>query len=191
MSTDTASTDSAALSGKTVAFLATDGFEDSELTSPWQAIAEAGAKVVMVAPSAGSIEGKNGHTQQVDLVTADATASDFDALVLPGGVVNADHLRMDDAAVSFTRDFFAQHKPVSVICHGAWILAEARVLGGRTLTSYPSLRTDLENAGATWVDEEVHVDAGLVSSRTPDDLPAFNAKAVEEIAEGAHSGQTA
>lgn len=179
------------LSGKRVAFVATNGFEDSELTSPWQAVTDAGAQAVMVAPESGTIEGKNGHTQTVDTTTDEASASEFDALVLPGGVVNADHLRMDDAAVVFTRSFFEQHKPVGVICHGAWTLIEAGVVEGRTLTSYPSLRTDLRNAGATWVDEEVVVDDGLVSSRTPDDLPAFNAKVVEEIAEGKHDGQTA
>ena len=180
----------ATLTGKKVAFLATDGFEDSELTSPWQAVTDAGATAVMIAPESGQIEGKNGHTQTVDRTSADVDAAEFDALVLPGGVVNADHLRLDDAAVSFTRDFFAQHKPVAAICHAAWILAEADVLDGRTLTSYPSLRTDLINAGAEWVDEEVVVDAGLVSSRTPDDLPEFNAKVVEEIAEGTHAEQT-
>jgi protease I len=181
----------ATLTGKKIAFLATDGFEDSELTSPWTALTEAGATAVMVAPEPGRITGKNGHEQSVDLTSAEVDASEFDALVLPGGVVNADHLRLDAAAVSFTRDFFAQHKPVAAICHAAWILAEADVLAGRKLTSYPSLRTDLVNAGADWVDEEVVVDAGLVSSRTPDDLPAFNAKVVEEIAEGEHSEQTA
>jgi protease I len=179
------------LTGKRVAFLATNGYEDSELTSPWQAVTAAGAEAAAVAPESGEIEGKNGHTQTVDLRAADASADDFDALVLPGGVVNADHLRLDGDAVAFARDFFAQHKPVGVICHGAWILVEADVVNGRTLTSYPSLRTDLRNAGATWVDEEVVVDQGLVSSRTPDDLPAFNAKVVEEVGEGKHSGQTA
>jgi len=178
------------LTGKRVAFLATDGYEDSELTSPWEAVTGAGASAVLIAPESGSIEGKKGHTQTVDLVSSEADAGDFDALVLPGGVVNADHLRLDDAAVAFTRAFFAQHKPVAAICHAAWILAEADVLDGRTLTSYPSLKTDLVNAGADWVDEEVVVDQGLVSSRTPDDLPAFNAKVIEEIAEGAHAGQT-
>lgn len=178
------------LTGKRVAFLATDGFEDSELTSPWGALTEAGADVVMVAPAADPISGKNGHEQSVDLTTTDADAASFDALVLPGGVVNADHLRLDAAAVRFTRDFFAQHKPVAAICHAAWILAEADVLGGRKLTSYPSLRTDLVNAGAVWEDAEVIVDAGLVSSRTPDDLPAFNAKVIEEIEEGPHAAQT-
>lgn len=179
------------LTGKRVAFVATDGFEDSELTSPWQAVTDAGADAVLIAPEAGSIEGKNGHTQSVDAVTGDASAAEFDALVLPGGVVNADHLRMDEGAVAFARDFFAQGKPVGVICHGGWTLIEAGVLEGRTVTSYPSLKTDLRNAGAEWVDEEVVVDQGLVSSRTPDDLPAFNAKVVEEIAEGRHAGQTA
>ncbi len=178
------------LSGKRVAFVATDGFEDSELTSPWQAVTDAGATAVLVSPAAGSITGKNGHEQRVDVTTEEAEAADFDALVLPGGVVNADDLRLDKAAVRLARDFFAQHKPVGAICHAAWLLVEADVLGGRTLTSYPSLRTDLVNAGATWQDEEVVVDAGLVSSRTPDDLPAFDAKLVEEIAEGRHAAQT-
>ena len=179
------------LDGKKIAFLATDGFEDSELTSPWQAVSDAGATVVLVAPESGEITGKNGHSQKVDVVTSDAEADEYDALVLPGGVVNADNLRLDANAVDFTRAFFEQHKPVGAICHAAWILAEADVLSGRTLTSFPSLRTDLVNAGATWVDEEVVVDQGLVSSRTPDDLPAFNAKVVEEIEEGEHAGQTA
>lgn len=180
----------ATLTGKTVAFLATNGFEDTELSSPWQAIADAGGAPVLIAPEPGSITGKNGYEQRVDHTTGDVSADSFDALVLPGGVVNADHLRLDDAAVRFTRDFFDQHKPVAAICHAAWILAEADVLVGRTITSYPSLKTDLRNAGASWVDEEVVVDAGLVSSRTPKDLPAFNAKVVEEIAEGAHAEQT-
>lgn len=178
------------LTGKRVAFLATDGFEDSELTSPWEAVTAAGATAVMVAPSAGSITGKNGYSQSVDTVSADADAADFDALVLPGGVVNADDLRMDAASVAFSRAFFAQHKPVGAICHAAWTLIEADVVSGRTLTSFASLKTDLRNAGATWVDEEVVVDAGFVTSRTPDDLPAFNAKVIEEIAEGAHAEQT-
>ena len=179
------------LSGKKVAFLATNGYEDSELTSPWRAVTEAGAVAVMIAPDTGEIEGKKGHRQPVDLRAAEADAGDYDALVLPGGVVNADHLRMDPDAVAFGRAFFEQHKPVGVICHGGWLLVEADVVSGRTMTSYPSLKTDLRNAGATWVDEEVVVDSGLVSSRTPDDLPAFNAKVVEEIGEGAHRGQTA
>ncbi|MCS3844228.1 type 1 glutamine amidotransferase domain-containing protein [Microbacterium sp. AK031] len=179
------------LTDSRVAFLATNGFEDSELTSPWDAVTGAGASAMMIAPDGSEITGKNGHVQTVELTAADASAEDFDALVLPGGVVNADHLRLDKASITFARSFFEQHKPVGVICHGAWILIEAGVVAGRTLTSYPSLATDLRNAGAAWVDEEVVVDQGLVSSRTPDDLPAFNAKVIEEIGEGPHSGQTA
>lgn len=179
------------LAGRTVAFLLTDGYEDSELTSPWDAVVDAGAEAVLVAPRAGSVRGKKGHEARVDLQVDSVEGAQFDALVLPGGVVNADHLRMDTGAVRLVRDIFAAHKPVAVICHGAWILADADVLKGRTLTSYPSLRTDLRNAGATWVDEEVVVDQGLVSSRTPADLPAFNAKMVEEFTEGRHEGQTA
>lgn len=181
----------ATLSEMKVAFLATDGYEDSELTSPWEAVTEAGAEALLVSPKEGPIMGKNGHEQPVDLLAKEASAGDFDALVLPGGVVNADHLRMDGAARDFVREFFEQHKPVGVICHGAWILIEADVVDGRTVTSYPSLRTDLTNAGAVWMDEEVVVDQGLVSSRTPDDLPAFNRKLVEEIGEGPHPGQNA
>lgn len=179
------------LTGKSVAFLLTDGYEDSELTSPWQAVTEVGANATLVAPASGEVEGKKGHKASVDVTSTDADADDFDALVLPGGVVNADHLREDASAVAFTRAFFEAGKPVGVICHGGWILTDADVLKGRTITSYPSLKTDLRNAGATWVDEEVVCDQGLVSSRTPDDLPAFNAKLVEEIAEGIHAGQTA
>lgn len=179
------------LNGKRIAFLATDGYEDSELTSPWEAVTDAGAQAVLVSPANGSIEGKKGHTQEVDLASGDADAADFDALVLPGGVVNADHLRMDAPSVAFAKEFFAQHKPLGAICHAAWTLIEGDVVRGRTLTSYPSLKTDLRNAGATWIDQEVVVDQGFVTSRTPDDLPAFNAKVIEEVAEGAHAGQTA
>ena len=179
------------LNGKRIAFLATNGYEDSELTSPWEAVTSSGAVAVLISPETGSITGKKGHEATVDMAVADASASDFDGLVLPGGVANGDKLRMDEKAVALTRDFFDQHKPVGVICHGGWILTDADVVRGRTLTSYPSLKTDLRNAGATWVDEEVVVDAGLVSSRTPDDLPAFNAKLVEEISEGKHAKQTA
>jgi protease I len=174
------------LDGHKVAFLLTNGFEDSELTSPWEAVVKAGGHPVLIAPETGTITGKNGHKAQVDLPVDNARASLFDALVLPGGVVNADHLRMNERAVAFVRDTFAADKPVAVICHGGWILADADVLRGRTITSYPSLKTDLRNAGATWVDREVVVDNGLVSSRTPADLAAFNAKMVEEIAEGPH-----
>lgn len=179
------------LDTKRVAFLLTNDFEDSELTSPWGAVTEAGGTASLVSPESGSVTGKNGHEQVVDVTSSEARAADFDALVLPGGVGNSDLLRLDADSVSFARDFFEAHKPVAAICHGAWILTDAKVLDGRTLTSFPSLKTDLINAGATWVDEEVHVDQGLVSSRTPDDLPAFNAKLVEEVAEGKHRGQTA
>lgn len=179
------------LSGKKVAFLLTNGYEDSELTSPWSAVVAAGAQATLVSPVTGTAHGEKGHTQSVDLDLGAASADDFDALVLPGGVVNADHLRVDPRAADFARGFFEQHKPVGVICHGPWTLIEAGVVSGRRITSYPSLRTDLRNAGAEWVDEEVVVDAGLVSSRTPDDLPAFDAKLVEEIGEGAHAAQHA
>lgn len=179
------------ITGKKVAFVLTNGFEDSELTSPWQAVEDAGGTPVLVSPASGEITGKNGHTQGVDEAADGANADEFDALMIPGGVVNADHLRTDEPTQKFVRAFFDEHKPVGVICHGPWILIEAGVVEGRTLTSYPSLKTDLTNAGATWVDKEVEVDQGLVSSRTPDDLPAFNAKLIEEIGEGEHQGQTA
>ncbi|MEI5584887.1 MULTISPECIES: type 1 glutamine amidotransferase domain-containing protein [unclassified Agromyces] len=182
------------LDGRKVAFLVTDGFEQVEFTEPWEAIETAGADVDLVSPKEGTVRGMHhvdqGDEFEVDHLVTHASADVYDALVLPGGVVNADHLRMDEASVAFARGFFAQHKPVAVICHGAWILVEADVVRGRTITSYPSLRTDLRNAGADWVDEEVVVDQGLVSSRDPDDLPAFIAKAIEEIAEGEHAGQT-
>jgi protease I len=179
------------ISGKRVAFLLTNGYEDSELTSPWEAVVAAGGTPVLVSPASGSVTGKNGHQQPVDASVTDADAADFDSLVLPGGVVNADHLRMDHGAIAFTKGFFTAHKPVAAICHAPWILIEAGVVDGRKLTSYPSLSTDLRNAGAEWVDEEVVIDQGLVTSRTPDDLPAFNKKVVEEIAEGTHAGQRA
>lgn len=169
------------LSNRKVAVLATNGFEDSELTGPVDAVRDAGATVTILAPAAGVIEGKNGTSIGVDLVASEAKAADFDALLLPGGTSNADKLRMDEGAVKFVREHFAADKPTGVICHGGWILTDADVLKGRTLTSFASLKTDLRNAGATWVDEEVHVDKGLVSSRTPDDLPAFNAKVLEEF----------
>ncbi|GAA4885464.1 type 1 glutamine amidotransferase domain-containing protein [Serinicoccus chungangensis] len=169
------------LDGKTVAFLLTDDFEDSELTSPWDAVVEAGGTPRLVAPESGTVTGKNGHTQDVDVVVADADPASYDALVLPGGVGNADNLRMDSDAVAFARHFGEQAKPVSVICHGAWILTDAAVLDGRTMTSFPSLQTDLRNAGVTWVDEEVVVDDWLVSSRTPADLSAFNRELVRSV----------
>jgi protease I len=183
------------ISGKKVAFLLTDGVEQVELTSPWQAVKDAGGEPVLVAPKSGTLQGFKGtdkaDTFPVDVTADQARADDYDALVIPGGVVNADHLRAEKAAVDFTRSFFDNQKPVAVICHGPWILIEAGVTDGRKLTSYHTLATDLKNAGAKWVDEEVVVDQGLVTSRNPGDLPAFNAKLVEEIAEGKHRGQTA
>ncbi len=181
------------LTGKTIAFLAAEGVEQVELTEPWKAVEQAGGRPQLISVEDGDVQAFNhldkADTFPVDRVAADADASDYDGLVLPGGVANPDLLRTDAAAVAFVHDFFEQGKPVGVICHGPWTLIEADVVRGRTLTSWPSLRTDLRNAGATWVDEEVVVDEGLVSSRNPDDLPAFCAKVVEEIAEGVHAGQ--
>jgi len=179
------------LTGKRIALLATNGFEDSELTRPLEAVRGAGADVVVVSEEDGTISGKNGTKIPVDEVVDSMQAQEFDGLLLPGGVANPDHLRMNQAAVSFVKDFFEQHKPVAAICHAPWMLIEAGVVEGRTVTSWPSLKTDLKNAGANWVDEEVVVDRGLVTSRKPDDLDAFCAKAVEEFAEGVHAGQTA
>jgi protease I len=183
------------LHGKKVAILVTDGFEQVELTDPRRALDAAGATTHLVSPKDGRVRGWDhtdwGEEFDVDVALSDARAEDYDALLLPGGVMNPDKLRTDEAAVRFVRAFFGAKKPVAAICHGPWLLVEADVARGRTLTSYPSIRTDLENAGATWVDEEVVVDEGLVTSRNPDDLPAFNRKMVEEIAEGAHGGQHA
>jgi protease I len=181
------------LDGKTIAFLATDGTEQVELTEPWQAVRDAGGTPELISLEPGVIQAFH-HLDKADTFSVDHTASEadagrYDGLVLPGGVANPDFLRADPDAVAFVRAFFDQGKPVAAICHGPWTLIDAGVARGRTLTSWPSLRTDLENAGATWVDEEVHVDQGLVSSRKPDDLPAFCAKLVEEIAEGVHEGQ--
>jgi protease I len=182
------------LKGKRIAVLvANEGVEQVELTEPLEAVKAAGAEVDLLAPEAGEIQAFNhldkGERFEVDRTVGEADAAEYDGLVLPGGVANPDLLRTDDGAVEFIRAFFAAGKPVGVICHGPWSLIEAGVVAGRTLTSWPSLRTDLRNAGAEWVDEEVHVDNGLVSSRNPDDLPAFKAKIVEEFAEGVHEGQ--
>ncbi|MBZ8176584.1 DJ-1/PfpI/YhbO family deglycase/protease [Corynebacterium sp. 3HC-13] len=174
------------LKDKHLAVVATDGFEDSELTSPVKAVTDLGAKVSIVSTKGGEIKGKNGTVVSVDILSKDAVAESFDALLLPGGTSNADHIRMDQDAVNFVQAMVTSGRPTAAICHGAWILCDADVLNGRTLTSYPSLKTDLRNAGATWVDQEVWCDAGLVSSRTPEDLPAFNAKLIEEMAEGRH-----
>ena len=170
------------LQNKKVAILSTNGFEDSELTGPREAVEAAGATAVVVASEAGTIEGKKGANVDVDLTTAEANAADFDALILPGGTGNADHIRMDEAAVAFVRELTQAGKPVGVICHGGWILTDADALRGVRMTSYPSLKTDLKNAGAEWVDEEVVADKRIISSRTPDDLPAFNKAIVEEFA---------
>jgi protease I len=177
------------LSGKKIAFLATDGFEDSELAEPWKAVEEAGATPELISVKRGDIHGKHDTAVSVDHTVDELDASEYDGLVLPGGLNNPDKLRMNERAVTFTREFFEQGKPVGVICHGGWTLVEADVVRGRTLTSYPSIKTDIENAGGHWVDEEVVVDRGLVSSRKPDDLPAFCAKIVEEFAEGVHDEQ--
>jgi protease I len=180
------------LEGKRIAFLATDGVEQSELEQPWNEVQKAGATVELLSVHKGSIQAfrhlDKGDTFEVDGLVADADASDYDGLVLPGGVANPDTLRANDKAVSFVRQFFEQAKPVAAICHGPWTLVEADVIRGRTVTSWPSLKTDIRNAGGQWVDEEVHVDQGLVTSRKPDDLPAFCAKAIEEFAEGRHLG---
>jgi protease I len=181
------------LEGKRIAFLCTDGVELAELNQPLEAVRQEGGVAEVLSLEEGTFTGFN-HLDKADEVTADravagASASEHDALVLPGGVANPDFLRADEDAVRFVRGFFQQAKPVASICHGPWTLIEADVVRGRTLTSWPSLQTDLRNAGARWVDEEVVVDQGLVTSRNPDDLPAFCAKLVEEFAEGRHEAQ--
>ncbi len=177
------------LKGKTVAILATDGFEQSELMKPKQALEEAGAKTQVVSPAEGKkIKGwkdKNwGEEVAVDVPLKSADATKYDALLLPGGVMNPDQLRMNEEAVKFVKSFFDEHKPVAAICHGPWMLVEAGAAHGRTLTSWPSLKTDIRNAGGTWVDEEVNVGNGVVTSRKPDDLPAFNREMIELFAQG-------
>ena len=182
------------LTGKRVAFLATDMFEQVELTEPWRAVEEAGGEPELISLKQGSIQGFD-HYDKADTFSVDRTVEEvqvdeYDALVLPGGVGNPDRLRMDENAVSFVRDFVESGKPVAAICHAPWTLVEAGVVRGRTLTSFPSIRTDVRNAGGEWVDREVVVDNGLVTSRSPNDLPAFCAKLVEEIAEGVLAGRT-
>jgi protease I len=180
------------LDGKKVAALFTDGVEQVELDKPVEGLEGEGAEVEFVSLEEGEVQAFNhldhGDKIKVEKAVAGADASDYDALLLPGGVANPDFLRMDEDAVGFVRSFVEQAKPIGVICHGPWTLVEAGVLKGRTITSWPSLKTDIRNAGGNWVDEEVHVDEGLVSSRKPDDLPAFIDKIVEEFAEGQHEG---
>jgi len=178
------------LQGQKIAFLtANEGVEQVELVTPWEALVDAGAEAVLIAPEKGEVQAFNhldkGETFEVDIPVGSAQADDYDGLVLPGGVANPDQLRTNDDAVAFTRAFFEAGKPVAVICHGPWTLVEADVLRDRTITSWPSLRTDIDNAGGNWVDEEVVVDRRLVSSRRPDDLPAFCDAMIEELSESA------
>lgn len=183
------------LQGKRVAILATDGVEHVELSEPRIALDEAGARTVLVSARRGTIKGWEhdhwGDTFIVDLTLEHARADDFDALMLPGGVMNPDQLRTDERAVQFVRGFFEVGKPVAAICHAPWMLIEADVVAGRTLTSWPSLRTDIRNAGGKWVDRDVVTDQGMVTSRKPEDIPAFNRKMLEEFAEGPHDVQRA
>ena len=179
------------LAGKKVAILVADGFEQVEMTEPRRALEEAGARTSLVSPVQGEVQGWKHFDKAdrfpVDVALDEAGAQDFDALLLPGGVANPDQLRMQPKAVAFVRSFFDAGKPVAAICHGLWPLIDAGVVRERTVTSWPSLKTDLSNAGARWVDQEVVTDNGLVTSRKPDDIPAFNRKMIEEFAEGRHA----
>lgn len=183
------------LDGKRIAFLAADGVEQVELSEPWMTVQMAGGEPKLISIKSGSIQGVKhdiypGDTFTVDTLASEASVVDYDALVLPGGVANPDKLRVNPDAMAFVRDFFSAGKPIAAICHGPWSLVETGVVKGRTLTSWASLRTDIRNAGGTWVDEEVHVDRGLVTSRKPADLPAFNARILEEFRGGAHLDQS-
>jgi protease I len=179
------------LEGKKIAVLAADMFEQVELVEPWKALEQAGAKPELVSLKPGEIRGFDhfdpGGSFKVDKTVEEAHVEDYDGLLVPGGVGNPDQLRMDENAVQFVRDFWDAGKPMAVICHAPWILVESGIARGRTLTSWPSLQTDIRNAGGNWVDKEVVVDDGLVTSRNPDDLPAFNKKMIEEFAEGSHA----
>jgi protease I len=181
------------LEGKKVAVLVAEGFEQVEMTEPRKALEDAGAGTDLVSPARGKVKGWQhdhwGDEFAVDVPLDQANPDDYDALLLPGGVMNPDTLRMNHQAVEFVKAFFTAGKPVAAICHGPWTLVEADVVRGRTLTSYPSIKTDLKNAGANWVDREVATDNSLVTSRKPDDIPAFNRKMIEEFAEGTHKGQ--
>ncbi|HEU5372674.1 MAG TPA: type 1 glutamine amidotransferase domain-containing protein [Gaiellaceae bacterium] len=183
------------LQGKRVAIIAADMVEQVELVEPRKALEAAGAKTELLSIKPGTIQGFNhfdkADEHKVDKLVEEADASDYDALLIPGGVGNPDQLRADENVVQFTRHFFEQGKPVAAICHGPWVLVEAGAVKGRKLTSWPSLQTDIRNAGGNWVDEKVVVDEGLVTSRKPDDIPAFNSKMVEEFAEGIHARQRA
>ena len=185
----------ARLQGKHIAIIATDMVEQVELVEPRKALENAGAKTELLSIKPGKIQGFNhfdkADEHAVDKLVEEADASDYDALLIPGGVGNPDQLRADENVVQFTRDFFEQGKPVAAICHGPWVLVEAGVVKGRKVTSWPSLQTDIRNAGGNWVDEQVVVDQGLVTSRKPDDIPAFNDKMIEEFAEGVHLRQRA
>ncbi len=181
------------LRGTRVAILACSGFEQSELLEPQQALLDAGAHVEIVSPERDRIRGWNktewGQSVPVDRTVKEARTSDFDALMIPGGVMNPDHLRRDPAAVALVREMFAEGKPMAVICHGPWMLAEAGIAAGMELTSFSSIKTDLINAGARWVDRSVVIDRGLVTSRNPDDLPAFNRAMIETFTQGREAGQ--
>jgi len=176
------------LNGKKIAILATDGFEQAELMEPRKALTDAGATTLVIAPKSGEIKGWKlkdwGDKVKVDKTLDDANPHDFDALVLPGGVINPDHLRMDPKAVNFIRQFAATGKPVAAICHGPWTLVEADVVRGKNVTSWPSLKTDLKNAGANWIDQEVVSDGQFIFSRKPDDIPAFNNAIIEAVSQG-------
>src|SRR5437870_6915145 len=182
------------LEGKKVAILVTDGFEQVEMTEPRKALEQAGAETKIVSPKPGQIQGMHhadkGDKFDVDLTLDDARPEEFDALMIPGGLMNPDQLRSTPEALEFTRHFFREGKPVAAICHGPWVLIDAGVIRGRTLTSWPAIKTDVKNAGGNWVNEEVVVDNGLVTSRKPDDIPAFNEKMIEEFCEGRHARQT-